>query len=82
VKEEEIEAQTRAIEFAYDAMQYGEAWKVVNQVSGRKKAKEGQVSGSSPEDRLTTWFTHFQKLLGEPSTVGDLDKKKIPGVYD
>ena len=62
-------------------MQYGEAWKVVNQVSGRKKAKEGQVSGNSPEERITTWFTHFQKLLGEPPTVDDPDEE-IPNVYE
>ncbi|GFS09502.1 hypothetical protein ElyMa_001300300 [Elysia marginata] len=60
--------------------QYGDAWKVVNQVSGRKRAKEGQVSGSSPEEIVTTWFTHFQKLLGEPQTVEDPDEE-IPSVY-
>ena len=81
VKQEELEAQTRAKESAYGAMQYGEAWKVVNQVSGRKKAKEGQVSGSSPEERITTWSTHFQKLLGEPPTVEDPDEE-IPSVYE
>ena len=81
VKEEELEAHTKAIESAYGAMQYGEAWKAVNQMSGRKRAKEGQVSGSSPEERLTTWFTHFQKLLGEPPAVEDPDED-IPNVYD
>lgn len=81
VKEEELEAQTREIESAFGAKQYGEAWKVVNQISGRKKAKEGQVSGNSPEQRISTWFTHFQKLLGEPPTVEDPDEE-IPSVYE
>ena len=41
VREEELEEQTRAIESAHGAMQYGEARRLVNEVSGRKRAKEG-----------------------------------------
>ena len=33
-------------------------------MTGRKKAKEGQVAGASPEERVATWFTHFKNLLG------------------
>ena len=80
VKEEELEESTRKIEAAYGARQYGEAWRVVNEMSGRKKAKEGQVAGNSPEERVETWFTHFQKLLGEPPTVEDPDEE-IPSIY-
>ena len=80
VREEELEEQTRAIESAHGAMQYGEAWRLVNEVSGRKRAKEGQVSGNSPEERVTTWFTHFQKLLGEPPVVEDPDEA-IPSIF-
>ena len=64
----------------YLGRQYGEAWKLVNRVTGRKRAKEGQVSGNSPEERVTTWFTHFQKLLGEPPTVED-PEEEIPTIY-
>ena len=34
-----------------------------------KKTKEGQVSGNSPEERVTTWFTHFKNLLGNTPDV-------------
>ena len=81
VKEEELEAQTREIESAYGTMQYGEAWKAVNQMSGRKRAKEGQVSGNSPKERISTWYKHFQSLLGEPPTVEDRDEQ-IPSIYE
>ena len=50
---------------------------VVNEISGRKKAKEGQVSGKSPEERVKTWFTHFQRLLGEPPIVEHPDEEVI-----
>lgn len=43
VKVEELELQTRAIESGFGGMQYGEAGKVVNLVSGRKKIKEDHV---------------------------------------
>ena len=50
---------------------------VVNEMSGRKKAKEGQVSVKSPEERVKTWFTHFQRLLGEPPIVEHPDEEVI-----
>ena len=71
VKEQELEERTHTIEAAFGAQQYSEAWRVVNEISGRKKAKEGQVSGNSPEERVTTWSTHFKKLLGETPQVDD-----------
>ena len=51
VKAKELEEHTQTIEEAFGAQQYGEAWRAVNEISGRKKAKEGQVSGDSPEER-------------------------------
>ena len=65
VREQELEGHSRFIENAFGAQQYSEAWIVVNEMTGHKRAKEGQVSGNSPEGRLDTWFTHFKKLSGE-----------------
>ena len=53
---------------------------MVNEVTGRKRSKEGQVAGTSPEERVSTWFTHFKKLLGEPPVVEDPDEE-IPTLY-
>ena len=80
VKEQEIEGHIRNIETAHGAQKYGEAWKVVNDITGRKRSKEGQVAGSSPEERVTTWFTHFKKLLGNPPEVEDPDEE-ISNIY-
>ena len=52
----------------------------MNSITGRKKSKEGQVAGNSPEERVNTWFTHFQKLLGSPPEVEDPDEE-IPNVF-
>ena len=81
VEENELEKKIRTIESAHGAQKYGEAWKVVNEVTGRKKTKEGQVSGNSPEERVTTWFTHFKNLLGSTPDVEDPDEV-IPTIFD
>ena len=81
VSEEELESHIRNIEATHGAQQYGEAWRTVNQITGRKTSKEGQVAGASPEERVTTWFTHFQKLLGSPPEVDDPDEE-IPNIFE
>ena len=81
VREEELEHHISNIEKSHGEQQYGEAWRVVNEVTGRKKSKEGQVAGTSPEERVSTWFTHFKKLLGEPPEVDDPDED-IPAIFN
>ena len=81
VEEEELARQIQCIEAAHGEQRHRYAWKAVNSITGRKKSKEGQVAGNSPEERVTTWFTHFQKLLGSPPEVEDPDEE-IPKVYE
>ena len=81
IEEQDLEKQIRNIESAHGAQQYGEAWKAVNQVTGRKKTKEGQVSGNSPEERVATWFTHFKNLLGNTPEVDEPDEV-IPNIFE
>ena len=81
IEEQVLEKQIRDIESAHGAQQYGEAWKAVNQVTGRKKTKEGQVSGNSPEERVATWFTHFRNLLGNTPEVDEPDEV-IPNIFE
>ena len=81
IKEKDLEQHIIDIEKSHGEQQYGEAWRVVNQITGRKKSKEGQVAGTSPEERVATWFTHFKKLLGEPPVVEDPDEE-IPNIYE
>ena len=39
VTEVELEAQIRIIEDSYGTQKYDEAWKIVNEITGRKRAK-------------------------------------------
>ena len=47
----------------------------------RKRAKEAQVAGKSPEERVHTWFTHFKNLLGNTPEVEEPDEE-IPNVFE
>ena len=71
----DIEEKLQRVERAHQGSQYGEAWRIVNQISGRKKPPSGRISGASPEERMDKWFNHFKNLLGSPPvSVGvDLD---------
>jgi hypothetical protein len=53
----------------------------VNEITGKKRSKKGQVAGKRTEERVNTWFTHFQNLQGSPLQVEDLDEK-IPNVIE
>ena len=48
-----------------------EAWKTVNEISGRKNTNRAKLRASSQEDRLKLWKQHFQDLLGKPPTIKD-----------
>lgn len=80
IKEEEIMEKVRRVEAAHGAHQYGESWKVINEISERKKTKEGQVTGTCAEERVMTWFTHFKNLLGSDPVVEDADDD-IPAIF-
>ncbi|KAJ8413708.1 hypothetical protein AAFF_G00082150 [Aldrovandia affinis] len=69
IKGEELMEKVRRVEAAQGEQRYGESWRVINEMSGRKRAKEGQVAGNSPEERVNSWFTHFRNLLGTHPTV-------------
>ena len=43
--------------------------------------KEGQVSRNSPENRVSTRFSHFKNLLGNPHNVEDPDEE-IPNITE
>ena len=72
--------KSEQIENAMDVQRFREAWKTVNELSGRKNAKDSQVAGESPEERVNTWFTYFRKLLGNTPEVQEPDET-IPAVF-
>ncbi|XP_056102439.1 craniofacial development protein 2-like [Rhinichthys klamathensis goyatoka] len=54
IKGEELMERVRRVQAAHGEQRYGEAWRVINEMTGRKRTKEGQVKGHSPEERVAT----------------------------
>ena len=63
------------IENAQHDNQYKLSWKLINEISGRKASRKGQIEGDTKEERTANWFKHFQGLLGNPLISGDRTKK-------
>ncbi|KAJ8413758.1 hypothetical protein AAFF_G00082650 [Aldrovandia affinis] len=79
IKGEELMEKVKKVETVHGERRYKESWKVINEMSGRKRSREGQLAGCSPEERVTSWFTHFRDLLGTHPTV-DGAEEEIPAV--
>ncbi|KAJ8401509.1 hypothetical protein AAFF_G00384280 [Aldrovandia affinis] len=77
IKGEELMEKVKKVETVHGERRYKESWKVINEMSGRKRSREGQLAGCSPEERVTSWFTHFRDLLGTHPTVDGLRKRYL-----
>ena len=42
------------------------AWKVINENSGRRSTNSAKLKASNQEERVKLWKKHFQDLLGKP----------------
>ena len=42
------------------------AWKVINEISGRRSTNSAKLKASNQEERVKLWKKHFQDLLGKP----------------
>ena len=81
VKGEMLMEKVEKVEAVHGERQYKESWKIINEMSGRRRPREGQLAGSSPGMRVTSWFNHFRDLLGaQPSVEGAEDD--IPAILE
>ena len=69
IQEETITNKITLAESATDRCKNKESWRLINDISGRKKRGLGLVEGGSAQGRLEAWKTHFTKLLGQPPQV-------------
>ena len=73
VDQEELLQKVSEVENAHESLKHREAWRLINEISGRKKAQTSKLKASSPEERVKLWHTHFSKLLGSPPSITDED---------
>lgn len=80
IKAEEVQETINQIQSAHSSRQYCKAWKIINRISARKVKELGQVSGPSPEARVSTWFNHMKNLLGCSLSNEDPDES-FPDIF-
>ena len=67
-----LESSIEQVQQASLSSKHSTAWKIVDDISGRKDSKRSMLSGT-PDDRKGSWLKHFSTLLGKPPTVPDRD---------
>ena len=58
-----------------------EAWKSINNITGRKKGKSGILEGENKEERIKNWHKHFKDLLGREPVIHD-EHKEINTIFE
>lgn len=66
-----INEKVQQLEHAHANRKRRLAWFMVNEISGRKTAKSGQIKAKSSEDQIKLWKEHFINLLGQPPVIDD-----------
>jgi hypothetical protein len=62
-----LEKKPKEFDEAHINQRHRLAWKLINEVSGRKMSKCSRLKGNTKEERLDNWHDHFQNLLGDLS---------------
>ena len=73
ISEEELDKLIAEVESAHERSKHGESWRIINEITGRKTAKQSIIKANSKKERINKWYTHFKELLGkEPVVDGDI----------
>ena len=75
-----LEAKVKKVEEAHTEKAYGDLWKLIKDITGRKSTQSGQVQGATEAKRVSTWFEQFSKLIGSAPEVEGADNE-IPSVF-
>ncbi|XP_015753298.1 PREDICTED: uncharacterized protein LOC107333054 [Acropora digitifera] len=80
VTKEMLRKKIKEVETAHINRQHGLAWKLVNDISGRRETQKGQIAGNTQQERLQNWHKHFMGLLGNPPN-SDSEGNDIPPIF-
>ena len=79
-----VNRKIKDIEIAAANKQSSIAWKIVNEISGRKNSNSAKLKASSNGERIKIWHNHFQELLGSQlnNTDDDDDDEEILQIHN
>ena len=72
-----IENKIQQINNAAANKQSALAWKIVNEISGRKNTNKSKLKANSQSERLDKWKEHFQNLLGNTPSISNNEIERI-----
>ncbi|CAH1257030.1 Hypp1771 [Branchiostoma lanceolatum] len=81
IDQEELTGKIEEVERAHKGSKLGTAWKLINDITGRSSSQTSKLRASSPEERVSLWYTHFSSLLGSPPEISEEDTPINP-VYE
>ena len=65
-KSEYIQGKIYQVQDAANNKKLALAWKIVNEISGRKNSNKSKLKASNDKERVKLWQTYFEDLLGKP----------------
>ena len=80
IQEEELSEMIQKVEDADTNYKHKLSWKLINEITGRKTAKQGMIRGNSKEERINQWFKHFSDLLGKEPVITDNTIEDLPTI--
>ena len=79
--QEELSNEIERLEEMDHSKKHREAWKSINNITGRKKGKSGILEGENKEERIKNWHKHFKDLLGREPVIHD-EHKEINTIFE
>lgn len=69
-----LDNKIQRIQHASHENRHSMAWKVIDEITGRKTSQASMITGT-PEERQNKWYQHFSSLLGNAPSI---PKKEFP----
>ena len=82
VMEEDLTTKLNDVESAHINSKHGKSWRLINDITGRKASRTGQLKGDTQEARIKNWYNHFKDLLGSPPCITNEDEETKPVLAD
>ena len=67
----------KEIQDASDNMKSSTAWKIVNEISGRKITNKAKLKAENQSQRIKKWEEHFKNLYGKPPIITNVETRTI-----
>jgi len=82
VAEEELASRIHEVEKAQKQDKHSRSWQLINEISGRRTSRKGQLKGTSQLKRVKNWIEQLQRLLGAPQEIDNEDEDIPPILND